>query len=259
MRRVGRSLLLSFPDIHSTGSAFLGYKGFCKMNKSIALALCSVVAVLSAQAESLSSDRDFDGLKGKVHEVNHGNQVPSMQDKSAYGKSETYDEQGNQIGSAEIGPYSYLRHIYLHFDSKTVFEYWSEKPPVPGSKEDYSRLSAKFVYRYNGKGQRIEKSDFDNKGSLTFTHNYLYDPKGRRISESTEVGKDVRDLVKFTYDDAGHIIGQVDGTQTTAYRYVQFDSSGNWTKRIVIGMGIKEGETHPTMQETLEERSITYY
>jgi hypothetical protein len=244
---------------NSTGSAFLRYKGSRKMNKSIALALCSVVAVLSARAESPKPDRDFDGLKGKVHQVGQGNQIPSMQDKSAYGKSETYDEQGNLIWSAEVGPFSYLRHIYLHFDPKTVFEYWSEKPPIPGSKEDYSRLSAKFLYKYDGKGRRIEKSDFDKNGALTFTHKYLYDPKGRRISESTEVGKEVRDLLKFTYDDAGHILGQVDGTQTTAYRYVQFDSSGNWTKRIVIGMGIKEGDTQPTMQETLEERSITYY
>jgi hypothetical protein len=229
------------------------------MNKSTALALCSVVVALSAQAESPRSDRDFDGLKGKVHQVNHGNQVPSMQDKSAYGESETYDEQGNLIAHVEVGPDTYLRHTYAYVDAKTVLEFWGEKPSLPGAKEDDSHLSAKFVYKYNGKGQRIEKSDFDKKGSPTFTHEYLYDPKGRRISESTEVGKEVRDLVKFTYDDKGHIVGKVDGTQTTAYRYVQFDSWENWTKRIVIGMGIKEGDTHPTMQETLEERSITYY
>jgi hypothetical protein len=229
------------------------------MNKSIALALCSVVAALSARAESPNTDRDFDGLKGKVHQVGHGNQVPSLQDKSANGESETYDEPGNLIAHVQVGPYSYLRHTYVHLDTKTVLEYWSEKPSLPGTKEDESHLSAKFVYKYDGKGRPIEKSDFDKNGSPTFTHKYLYDPKGRRISESTEVGKEVRDLVKFTYDDKGHIIGKVDDTQTTAYRYVQFDSSGNWTKRIVIGMGIKEGDTHPTMQETLEERSITYY
>jgi YD repeat-containing protein len=226
---------------------------------SIALAFCSIVAVLSAQAEPPKSDRDFDGLKGKVHQVNHGNQMPSMQDRSVYGKSETYDEQGNLIARVEIGPDTYLRYTYASVDAKTVLENWDEKPSLPGSKEDGSHLSAKFVYQYDGKGNRIEKSDFDKKGSPTFTHKYLYDPKGRRISESTEVGKEVRDLLQFTYDDAGHIIGKVDGTQTTAYRYVQFDSSGNWTKRITIGMGIKEGDTHPTMQESLEERSITYY
>lgn len=229
------------------------------MNKSIALALCSVVAALSAHAESPKPDRDFDGLKGKVHQVSHGNQMPSLQDKSAYGKSETYDEQGNLIASAEVGPDSYLHHTYVHLDTKNVLEYWGEKPSLPGNKENDSHLSAKFVYRYDGRGNRIEKSDFDKKGSLTFTHKYLYDPKGRRISESTEVGKEVRDLLKFTYDDAGHITGQINGTQTTAYRYVQSDSSGNWTKRIVIGLGIKEGDAQPTMQESLEERSITYY
>jgi YD repeat-containing protein len=229
------------------------------MNKSIALALCSALAAVVAQAEPPKPDRDFDGLKGKVHQVSHGNQIPSLQDKSTNGKSETYDEEGNLIATVEVGADSYLRHTYFHFDAKTVFEYWGEKPPVPGSKEDYSRLSGKFVYKYDGKGNRIEKSDFDKKGSLTFMHKYLYDPKGRRISESTEVGKEVRELVKFTYDDAGNIIGRINGTQTTAYRYAQFDSAGNWAKRIIIGLGIKEGQTEPTLQESLEERSITYY
>src|SRR6266404_64851 len=67
----------------------------CRMNKSTALVLCSVLVALAAQARPLMTDRDFAGLKGKVHQVSHGNQMPSMQDKSAYGESETYDEQGN--------------------------------------------------------------------------------------------------------------------------------------------------------------------
>ncbi len=229
------------------------------MKKSTALVLCTALATVAAQAQPPKSDRDFDGLKGKVHQVSHGNLMPSMQDKLHSGESETYDEQGNLVATVVVGADAYLRHAYAHFDVQTVFEYWGEKPSPPGSEEDYSRLSAKFIYKYDGNGNRIEKSDFNNKGSLTATHKYLYDPKGRRISESTEVGKEVRELVKFTYDAAGNIIGRVNGTQTTAYRYAQFDSAGNWTKRIVIGLGIKEGETQPALVESLEERSITYY
>ena len=167
------------------------------------LVLCSVVVALTTQAQQPKSDRDFDGLKGKVHQVSHGDLMPSMQEKSTNGKSEIYDEAGNLIASVEIGADSYLRHTYVHLDPKTVLEYWSENPSLPVSTEDDSRLSAKYVYKYDGKGNRIEKSDFDKKGSLTFTHKYVYDPKGRRISESTEVGKEVRDLVKFTYDEDG--------------------------------------------------------
>ena len=233
--------------------------GSCNMNKSTVLVLCSVVAALAARAEPLKTDRDFDRLKGKVHQVSHGNLMPSMRDKSTNGESETYDERGNLIANVEVGADSYLRHTYVHVDTKMVLEYWSEDPSIPDDSADASHLSAKYVYKYDGKGNRIERSDFDKKGTLTFLHKYLYDPKGRRISESTEVGKEVRDLVKFTYDKDGNVLVQTSGSQKTTYRYTQFDSSGNWTKRIASGLGIKEGETHPTMQNSPEERFITYY
>jgi hypothetical protein len=229
------------------------------MNKSTVLVLCSALFAGAARALPPKTDRDFDGLKGKVHQVSHGNLMPSMQDKSANGESETYDEQGNLIASIEVGADSYLRHTYVHDDAKMVLEYWGENPSIPGSKEDASRLSAKYVYKYDGKGNRIEKSDYDKKGSPTFEHKYLYDSKSWRISESTEVGKEVRDLLKFTYDKAGNVIAQTSGTQTTTYRYIQFDSSGNWIKRVASGLGIKEGEAQPTMQNSPEERFITYY
>jgi hypothetical protein len=233
--------------------------GSCNMNKSTVLVLCSALFAGAARAQPTKSDRDFDGLKGKVHQVSHGNQMPFVQDRTRSGESETYDEQGNLIASVEVGADSYLRHTFVHVDAKTVLEYWGDNPLVPGSKEVDSRLSAKFVYKYDGKGNRIERSDFDKKGSLTFQHKYTYDAKGSRISESTEVGKEVRDLVKFTYDEAGNVIAQTSGTQKTIYRYTQFDSSGNWTKRIVSALGIKEGEAQPAMQNSPEERSITYY
>ena len=229
------------------------------MNKSIVLVLCSVLAALAADGQPPKSDRDFDRLKGKVHQVSHGNQMPSMQGKSHSGESETYDEQGNLIASVAVGADSYLRHTYVRVDARTVLEYWSETLPIPGSKEDDSRLSAKFVYKCDGKGNRIEKSIFNKDGLLASKQEYMYDPKGRRISESTEVGKEVREELKFICDKAGNVIVQTNGTQKTTYRYTQFDSTGNWIKRVNSGLGIKEGETQPTMQDSPEERFITYY
>ncbi len=229
------------------------------MNKSTVLVLCSVIAALSARASSPKSDRDFDGLKGKVHEVSHGKLMPSMEDKSHYGESETYDEQGNLIATMEVAADSRLRRSYVSIDPRTVLEYWGEEPAFPGRKEDDYRLSAKFVYKYDGKGNRIEKSIFHKDGSLASKHKYTYDPKGRRITESTEVGKEVSDVLKFTYDEKGNLIAQASGTQKTTYRYTQFDSAGNWIKRISSGLAIKEGEAEPTLQESPEERFITYY
>ena len=229
------------------------------MNKSIVLVLGSVLAALGAQARPAMSDRDCDGLKGKVHQVSHGNQMPSMQDKSHYGESLTYDEQGNLIASVAVGADSYLRHAYVHVDAQAVLEYWGEKPSLPGSKEDGSQLSAKFIYKYDGKGNRTEKSVFNKDGSLASKQKYTYDPKGRRTSQSTEVDKEVREVLKFTHDEAGNVITQTSGTQETTYRSTEFDSSGNWVKRIISGLGIKEGETRPTMQDSPEVRFITYY
>ena len=238
----------------------LDYKGFCNMNKSFALVLCSVSIAVAAQAEPPKSDRDCDGFKGKVHQVSHGNQMPSVQDKTHSGESETYDEQGNLIASVSVGADAYLRHTYVHIGgAQAVLEYWGDKPSLSVGKEDDSRLSAKYIYKYNGNGSRVEKSVFNKDGSLASKQKCAYDPKGRLISASTEVDKEVRDVLKFTYDEAGNVIAQTSGTQTTTYRYVQFDNSGNWTKRIVSGLGIKEGETRPTMQNSPEERFITYY
>ncbi len=229
------------------------------MNKLIVLVLCGVLAALTAQAQPPKSDRDFDGLKGKVHQVTRGSLMPSAPEKSNSGESQTYDEQGNLTASIVVGADSYLRHTYVHLDAQAVLVFWGEKPSIPGSKEDDSRLSARFLYKYDGKGNRIEKSIFRKDGSLASKQTYKYDPKGRRVSESTEVDKEVPEELKFTYDKAGNVIAQISGSRKTIYRYVQFDPSGNWVKRIASSLGIKEGEDHPTMQETTEERFITYY
>ena len=51
--------------------------GFLQMNKIIVLLLCSVLVVRSVHAQPVKTDREFDGLKGKVHQVSHDNLMPS--------------------------------------------------------------------------------------------------------------------------------------------------------------------------------------
>ena len=229
------------------------------MYKSLALVFALVLISIAAQAAAPKSDREFAGLRGRVHQVNHGNPAPLIQDDSHPGESETYDEAGNLIATVEMGAYSYLQHTYVRIGSDTVFEYWGEKPIPPGTKGDDSRFSAKWMYKYDGNGNRMEKSIFDKKGVLTSQQKYTYDRKGRLISQSTGIGDVVNEELKFTRDDKGNVILLINDTHKTTYHYVQFDSAGNWAQRIASSLAIKEGESQPTLQNTPEERSLTYY
>ncbi len=229
------------------------------MYKSLTFVFALVMISIAFQSAPQESYREFAGLKGKVHQVSHGNQSPALQDVSHTGESETYDEVGNLIATVEVGADAYLEHTYVYIGAQTVFEYWGEKPIPPGTKGDDSRFSAKWVYKYDGNGKRIQKSVFDKKGKLVSEQKYLCDRKGRLTSQSTGMGKVVNEELKFQRDEKGNVILLTNEGEKTTYRYVEFDSAGNWTKRVVSRLGIKEGEAQPTMQNIAEERSITYY
>ncbi len=206
----------------------------------------------AAQAASLKSDREFARLRGKVQKV-------SRVDKSGFEESQIYDEAGNLISTTESGLDAYLQHNYVHVGGQTVFEYWSNRPLPPSAKIEDSRLSAKWIYKFDGNGNRTEKSIFNKKGVLTSKERYICDKRGRLTSQSIDVGKVKGNPTTFILNDDGNVIEKTADGQKTTYHYVQFDPAGNWTQRTASQLKIKEGELEPTLQDTPEERTITYY
>ncbi len=117
-----------------------------------------------------------------------------------------------------------FEEIYV---AKTFYSYDSYGRLITESTECDEEVIDGADYQYNEHGRLIQKcigNEYD-----TFTESYKYDSEGRVISVTRE---------------------NVVGLSTTFYKYISFDSYGNWTKRVV---------TDSIGDERTETREIIYY
>jgi hypothetical protein len=92
------------------------------------------------------------------------------------------------------------------------------------------RLKRKNTYKYDDKGNEIEKNFYNSSGSLGNKSTYKYDDKGNLIEENSY------------YSD-----GSLESKETYMY---EFDKMGNWIKRV----SFKEDKP-----DVITERVIEYY
>jgi YD repeat-containing protein len=228
--------------------------------KSFIIAIVgSLLFALPVHAQKKQSDREHDGLLGQVQTVRwEGAIVTNLSGKIVSGSPEllwmnTYDLQGNLIernlDNGERSVFSYDSN-----GNKTSKEYTrddGEQSSLTGSKKKsggvrlgdgtvvYSRI---YKYKYDSKGLRTEESIHTDDGSLIERTRYSYDAKGNR-KESFNSIKGGSQVAKatFTYDGAGNptkrvlhieINGGLGGLDSTEFYDYEFDSTGNWIKRI---------------------------
>lgn len=138
-----------------------------------------------------------------------------------------------------------------------------------------SSLQARYVYTYDRKGRRTTEQRYNLDGALTHTKRYSYSwvqPQAKAAVLAPDSTKKWREELKFNdYGLLSHkqVYGPDDqlnlevsyrydrkrrltsykGVHTLTYRYTDFDSQGNWTRRT---------ETRDEQEQRITEREITY-
>jgi len=113
----------------------------------------------------------------------------------------------------------------------------------------------KYFYRYNEKGQEIEKTGYLENGTFFLKHVSTYDANGNR-TEWARLGPDNSVLGKIVskYDDKNNLIQQTEYKGTSELKSdftftYEFDRKGNWTRqnKLVAGKMVE-----------IKERQISY-
>ena len=117
-------------------------------------------------------------------------------------------------------------------------------------------LYYKYTFKYDEKGNEIERNRYNSDGSLRSKYTFKYDEKGNKI-EYNSYNSDGSLLSKYTYkyDEKGNEIeynsynsdGSID--EETTYKY-EFDKFDNWIKKVSLE------KDNPL---TVIERLIEYY
>jgi len=245
------------------------------MKLSISAIILTLLISLSALAQKQQTDREADGLKGAVktvvtEEAKLGDDTGRLVEYERKPESEVaYDADGNHVSrkaydytGALFELVSYRRvkgdkvAIYGDVENKNGIVEMSVPANQPKRRSD-SQYTYKFKYKYDKDGNVSEEAWYRNDGSLWLK--YVYKVKGTRKEELvySEDGSlnqkyaynlnDKGDKVEMlVYDTEKNSVGSKE-----TYKYVEFDSKGNWTKRIT-----SEGEKESNF--SLRPLKVTY-
>jgi hypothetical protein len=232
-----------------------------------------------ASAQNRVSDREADGLKGKVQKVTTERaQFTNESGGWVEGKPQldsvtTYDVAGNRL-KREVYDKGELSSVYnysfLEGDRvvkidiiRVSYNVGSSGPS--GTKPSNPRYTYKFKYKFDGRGNRTEEAWYGNDGSLTRRHVNVYDAKGNRSEWSIYSANSKQAFLRrgYTYDGHGNVIeeasyglnGSVENRWTYSY---EFDQNGNWIKRKRMRLVVKDGESHSEPYD-VNYRTIIYF
>jgi PBP1b-binding outer membrane lipoprotein LpoB len=229
-------------------------------------------------AEQKKSDVAVQGLKGKV-EVMSESLLPSEGSKKVLSKNVfKYDANGNMI---ELSNYksdgavnSTVRSTY-DANGKLIKEETilgdvkvelvsAIKTDAKGNKIEQEDVrptgniifNYKYYYKYDEKGQQIERIAYRGNGTFLFKYIFKYDDNGNKTewiqqgSDSSVVGK-----VIYKYNQKNDLAEETqynkEGNVNAIYTYTyEFDKKNNWIRRKKMQNG---------KVEEIKERDIKYY
>ena len=229
-------------------------------------------------AETKRSDMTVQGLKGNV-EMMSESFLPGEGSKKLISKNVfKYDANGNMT---ELANYtangklaSTIRYTYdangvlvkeeTLLGNGTVDLVSTIKTDSKGNKieqEDVRPMgnilfNYKYYYKYDEKGQLIERVALRGNGAPLFKYNFNYDDKGNRIEwiqtgpDSNVVGK-----VAYKFNENNNVVEETrfskDGVATAIYTYVyEYDKKHNW---------IRQKKMQDGKAVEIKERDYKYY
>lgn len=232
----------------------------------------------------IGSDAKDDGLKGRVKtlleemEYLDKTEYPAERHKS---REQQFGNDGNLVKATFYdyrGNPSFIV-VYGYLDSKRVskagpsIRHSYDPPPLmapPGTSKPEpkgdDRYTSAWEYKYDKAGHIIEELRYNNAGLANYRTSYEYgDKTEKRMSCNVPCsGSAFRNFSSLDAD--GRVIKlESDNPQTmmdpdsvTTFRYLEFDSAGNWTKREATGTrSISRDGTKPI--HYIEYRTFTYF
>lgn len=186
--------------------------------------------------------------------------------KISYG----FDKEGRLTDYCESSSYNGEESSWIHFsvdyatDSLGTIKNISEDAVIKGVPINLKRDAANFITTF----------EFAKDTDMDFQRIESYTWKDSKIASVESVGWEWYNNVKYTYDENGNIAsadeeGGSEGessTTVTTYKYLDFDSYGNWTRRTVTYQTsiVSEFSDSPTAEKMpanyqIQTRTIEYF
>jgi hypothetical protein len=143
-----------------------------------------------------------------------------------------YNSKGNKIEEIHYHPDSLSELITFKYNlsGKKVEKRWRD------SDNEIDHLA---TFRYDEKGNNIEKRLVETDGSLMKKEIYTYDENGNNtIEEIISFEDSVSERRTFTFDKQHKLIEEIRYNSDDSvphrysYKYLEFDKTGNWIKRM---------------------------
>lgn len=234
---------------------------------------------VSQQQYQLMSDREADELRGKVRQVIVESADLNFENgKFIEGEKETssvteYDEFGNRLKQVfYTNGYLSSKRIYGTLDGEKISRdedvenenvaVFSVYPTKKEEKPKDSRFSFKYKYKYDENGNRIEEVWIQNTGEIWIRDTITFDGNRNVVRQvRRHRGEDTASSTNFfKYDERGFLTEEIielsgDIYPPEKYDSHEFDSNGNWIKRIVSKKK-RDGSFEPFLATY---RKITYF
>lgn len=252
-----------------------------KMKRTVLSAVLTSLFALTSHAQAVQTDREFDGLKGRVKTVTveearydlvGGETVERPRVPS---RTVSYDADGNWTQWKDYDDKGRLmRSLVFSFigrDRVALAEH-VERPPDAlvvmrparrGPRRPDWRYSYKFKYVYGRDGKRLGQTWYFNDGRPHLRQVYSYGP-GRRVMTLYDERGRLNDRQESKLDERGNeveVLLRDTVSDKHVYKYLEFDAQGNWTKRTQT-RGFSEfdsGQFERLKPDSVEYRTITYH
>jgi hypothetical protein len=232
---------------------------------------------LTVAAQPRQTDKEFDGLRARVKTVvveeAQIKEMPgeSMEQGRVLSRSVTYDADGNWTQRKEYDTRGNLSQTlvftYIGRDRVALAnDEWDPNAlvvikPIRNSRRIDPRYSYKFKYIYGADGKRFEELWYFSDGSLYLKYVHKLNGKRKVRFLYTASGK-LNEKVESVLDEKGNEIEVLlRDTVKVGYKYLEFDSQGNWTKRVVTrGLrGFSASDFAKIKPWSIQYRTITYH
>ena len=211
--------------------------------------------VISCSNENVRNSLAEQNLKGKVRSLTET--TYSVDDSGKINDSNfiekvyyQYNSRGNTVEELHYWPDSVSDLITFKYDLKgrKIEKRWKDS-------NDY--IDEVATFKYDKKGNNIERRRSETDGNLLRKAAFKYDALGNKTEEvNISFDDSTHERKTFKYDKDNNMVEEFSFTSDDSvvhqyrYKYLEFDTAGNWLKRM---------QTEKNIPQSLTIREFEYY
>jgi hypothetical protein len=249
------------------------------MRRSIfAMILLMLATGIGSHAQSKKTDLEFHGLKGKVKQVRmQTSMLKKEKETGKWAPAETepsvtiaFDEKGNLVEQCIplYGPQGCIKYSYNDRGERRSKQFVTELkilPPSPSrppiGADGYLHMTCGLSH--DDQGNLTEEDCYWGKDSPAYRNVFTYNEKGHRATFERYEGKKLVSRFIYANDQNGipRIVtefGSADSPLGQLHYTYEFDSTGNWTRRVAQRVVRRDGKSYMEPFE-LTVRTISYF